>query len=337
MHRNDTRSGDNLLDTSYRASDPLSPSNAHIAAALGDFASSYSNGKFLADRVSPIIPVDKDSDSFYQFARKDATTDTVEVVGEQGEIPLSTIETANATYVTLGYGLRAPVSRALQVTADAAIRPKERSTAALMQRLMLAREIRVASKITTSGNWDSGSRAAATALWSDQTSGVPLTDIQTALEAIPASGDDSLLIGICALEVYHDLSSHPQIRDMHGTLPGQIDEVVLAKYLKLDELLVSNVQKNTANTGQDPVYSRVWLDTVFAIVKVPRQLMGVDQEMFCATFRRNMEGGAGGMLVREWNEPALGTEGTDMIAITHRDDEFVIQDDSGYLITTVRS
>lgn len=335
MHSNDLRSDNPQV--ALRASDPLSPSNAHVVAALSDFASSYSNGAFFADRVSPIIPVDKDSDSFFQFARKDATTDTVQIVGEQGAIPQSTIETSKATYVTLGYGQRAPVSRALQVTADPAVRPKERSTAAIMRNLMLAREIRVASKITTSGNWASGNNAAATAVWTDQTAGVPLTDIHTALEAIPASGDDSMLIAICALEVFNALTSHPQIRDMHGTLPGPIDEPTLAKYLKFDELLVSNTQKNTANTGQDPVYGRVWLDTVFAIVKVPRQLMGVDQEMFSATFRRNMEGASGGMLVREWEEPSLGTEGTDMVAVTHRDDEFIIQDDAGYLITGVRS
>ena len=50
-----------------------------------------------------------------------------------------------------------------------------------------------------------------------------------------------------------------------GDGQGQIDNEALAKYLGLDMLLVSDAQKNTANTGQATlVTARVWLATVFA-------------------------------------------------------------------------
>lgn len=320
-----------------RASDPLYPGNAHINAALTDFASNYSNGALLADRVSPIFLVDKKSDSFFKFAQKDATTALANRVGERGAIPEVTIEEATGSYTCLGYGLKAPVTRALQATADPVVMPKERSTRNVMLRNMLQREIRVADQITTSGNWNANNTAAATAVWSNQTTGVPLTDIHTALEAIPASGSDSLKIGICALEVFHDLMSHPQIRDLHGTMTGQISAQVLAGYLGLDELLVSDAQKNTANTGQAVSLSRIWLNTVFAIVKVPRTIEGTDQELFSCTFRRRLAGASDGILVREWHVEDAGTEGTDMIAVTHEDDEVIVQDDQGYLITSVRS
>jgi hypothetical protein len=321
-----------------RASNPLSPASAHVNAALSDFASSYSNGKLFADRVSPVILVDKKSDSYHKFIQKDATTAVDNRVGDRGAIPEVTIENETDSYTCLGYGLRGPVSRALQATADPAVTPKQRTAKNIMLRNMLQREIRVASQICTSGNWASANTAAATAVWSNQTTGVPLTDIQTAREAVPAGGDDeSVLIGICALEVFHDLISHPQIRDLHGTVTGQISAQALANYLGLDELLVSDAQKNTANSGQTVSLSRIWTATVFAMVRVPKQLMGLDQQLFGCTFRRKIAGSSNGILVREWHVENEGTEGTDHLAVTHEDCEKVIQNNQGFLLTSVRS
>lgn len=321
-----------------RASNPIAPASAHVNAALSDFASSYGNGKLIADRVSPVILVDKKSDSFHKFVQKDSTTAVDNRVGERGAIPEVTIENATDSYTCLGYGLRGPVSRALQATADVAVDPKQRTAKNIMLRNMLQREIRVADQIMTSGNWASANTAAATAAWSNHTTGVPLTDIQTAREAVPAGGDeDSLLIGVCALEVFHDLISHPQIRDLHGTMTGQINASTLASYLGLDELLVSDAQKNTANTGQAVSLSRIWLATAFAMVRVPRTLMGLDQQLFSCTFRRKIAGSANGILVREWHVENEGTEGTDHLAVTHEDAEKIIQNNQGFLLTAVRS
>jgi len=323
--------------TGARASDPLAPSTAHVSAALSDFASSFSNGEFFADRVSPVILVDKKDDGFFKFARKDSTTELSNRVGVRGSLNEATIESAQGSYECLGYGLKGPVSRATQAVEDPAVNLKQRTSANIMNRNLLSREIRVATQITTSGNWDATATTAATAVWSNQTTGVPLTDIHTALEAIPAAGEESLKIGICALEVFNDLRAHPQIRDLHGDGQGQISSAVLAEYLGLDELLVSDAQKNTANTGAALSISRVWLATVFAIVRVPKQLLDTNQQMFSATFRRKIAGASDGILVREWHEPDEGTEGTDMLAVSHEDDEVIIQDVSGHLLTSVRS
>lgn len=334
-----TNAADRAVDehglVSNRASTPLSPASAHVSAALSDFASSYDNGEYFADRVSPIILVDKKADSFHKSPRSNAINTADNRVGDRGSPNEAFLGGTTGSYQCLGYGLKGPVTRALQATQDPAVNAKQRTAAMIMNMNMLQREIRVATQITTSGNWAVGSTAAATAVWSDQTTGVPLTDIQTALEAVPSGGEDSLKIGICALEVFHDLISHPQIRDLHGNAVGQITPNVLADYLGLDELLVSDAQKNTANSGQTAVIARVWLATVFSIVRVPKVLMGLDQQLFSATFRRRL-GGGDGILVREWHVDDEGTEGTDMLAVTHEDDEVIVQDNSGYLITTVR-
>jgi len=336
LHSHDIRHRDTDDNRIGRASDPLSPKTAQASVPLADFASVYTNGVFCADLVSPIRYTDDITGTYYKFAQKDSTTELDNIVGELGAINEVTIESTTGSYTCIGYGLRGPVSRQLQAVADEIVDPKRRVTQNIMHRNLLSREIRVANQITTSGNWASGATTAASAVWSDQTSGTPLTDIQTALESVPASNGLSRKIGVCALEVFHDLVSHPQIRDLHGTAPGQITHDVLAGYLGLDQLIVSDAQKNTANTGVAVSMSRVWLATVFAIVLVPAS-PGPDQECFSATIRRNLSGGSNGILVREWYEPGQGTEGTDHIAVTHEDDEVIVRNDAGHLLTSVRA
>lgn len=329
----------NYKPTASRASTPLAPGNAQASVPLSDFASAYSNGAFIADLVSPPTDTDDIVGTFYKFARKDATTVYSSIVGERGELNEISLDVTTGSYTLIGHGLRAPVSRQLQNVADDAVMPKQRLTRKVMHALMLEREIRVADQITTSGNWDASATTAASNVWSDQTSGTPLTDIQTALEAIPASNGESRKVGVCALEVFNDLRSHPQIRDLHGTTPGQIGAETLAGYLGLDQLLVSDAEKNTANTGQSVSISRVWLATVFAMVLVPNDASDpLNTQCFSKTFRRRMTGqDGGGMLVREWHEEKRGTEGVDHVAVTHEDDEVIPRNDAGHLLTSVRS
>ena len=324
-------------DNALRASNPIAPANAHIDAPLSDFAASYSPGTFIADAVCPPILVDQRSDKFFKRFRKDVTTEVYNRVGDRGALQESTYDVTTDSYYCVGYGLKGPVPRSLQAIADAPLNPMQFATQDVQVRNLLSREIRVADMITTSGNWASSNTGAASAVWTNTTTGAPLDDIHTALEAVPATGQDSMLVGVCALEVFNALRRHPQIRDLHGNGQGQINAAVLAEYLGLDMLYVSDVQKNTANTGLTASYSRVWLNTVFAIVRRPRQLVSTQQEVFGVTFRRRIAGSANGWLTRTWHDANEGTEGTDFVAVTHEDDEKVVQNDQGYLITGVRS
>lgn len=318
------------------ASNPISPASAHTNGALANFASAYSNSKFIADLVCPVIPVDKESDTFYKRLRKDVETALDAKLGARGSMNEASYDLDDDTYQVNGYGLKEAVDYSLQTNADAPIDPKRWATQNVMQRLMLAREIRVADLIMSAGSWAASNTSAAGDPWTDATNGTPVDDILTAQEAIPSDGEESRLVGVCSLEVFHALRKHPQVRDLHGMETGQLKAAQLADYLELDELHVSRVFKNTANTGQTRSSSRVWSATAFAIVQVPTQLMSTQQQVFAVTFRKNQPAG-GAINVREWHEPAEGYNGTDFVAAEHKDDEKVIQDDQGYLITGVRS
>lgn len=317
---------------------PVSPASARINNALTDFASAYKNSQFIADDVCPIILTDNESGGFQKRTRKDQATALDNRVGARGKINEATYDLTEGSYSVEGRGLKQAVSESLVLNADAVLNPKELATQNVMQRNMLAREIRVADLIMTSGNWAVANTGAVSPNWDDEIDGVPLTNLQTALQAIPFNGDDVRVIGVCSDVVFDVLSRHPQIMGLRaggGLDGGPVSPMELAKFLRIDSILVSKVHKNTANNGLTASYSRVWSSTTFAFVVVPAVVVSTEATIFGATFRQNLPGSSKGFRVREWHKDDEGIGGTDYVAAEHKDDEVVVQNDAGYLLTSV--
>jgi hypothetical protein len=317
---------------------PVSPASARINNALTDFASAYKNSQFIADAVCPILLTDKESGSFQKRLRKDQATPLDNRVGARGAIKEASYDLDSGTYLVEGRGLKQAIPEGVVLNADAVLDPKQLATQNVMQRNMLAREIRVADLIMTGGNWAVANTGAVSPNWDDEVDGVPLTNLQTGLQAIPFNGDDVRVIGVCSDVVFDTLSRHPQIMGLRGgggTQGGPVSPEELASFLRIDSIFVSKVHKNTANTGQTASYSRVWTATTFAFVVVPTVLTSTEATVFAVTHRQNLPGSQKGFRVREWREEGEGIGGTDYVAAEHKDDENIIQNDAGYLFTSV--
>lgn len=307
---------------------PASSASVHIDSALSNFAVKYENSGFIADRVCPIIPVAKRSDTYFKRDRRDVSHAVNDVLGPKSRANEFRYSLSTASYAVQDRGLVDYVGATMIANADAPLDPRELSTQALMQQIMLAREIRVASIFCTSGNFTN--TAAAGTVWTNETSSAPVADINTAIAAIPFSGDDTALIGYCSRPVWNALRKHPQMLALKGTTTGQVSRQEAAAYFELDELLVSDLWKDTNNIGQTASYARGWTATVFGVVRVPRVVTSPDTSVFAVTFRANP-----GLEVRTWDEPAIGKGGSEAIQVEVSDDEAIVQADMGYLLTSV--
>lgn len=319
---------------------PIAPTSAEISAELTDFAASYQNSQFIADEVCPILLVTRESDSYPKRLRIDQASIEDDYVGPRGRIPEVTYGVDEGTYRVKGRGKKAAVSEALELAADPSLNVRQAATQRAMQSVKLGREKRVADLIMTASNWASSNTGAVSNPWTDVTSGTPVDDMQTALEAIPFNGDDVTIWGVCSDQVLHTLQRHPQIKDLRGggsTVDGLMDADAIARGVGFDRLFVSKIHRNTAAPGLTASYSRIWDSTKFAFVVVPKGMPSTEATLFACTFRFTLPGAVNGVRVREWNEPAEGLGGTDYVACELKDDEGVVQDDAGYLLTGVRS
>jgi hypothetical protein len=307
---------------------PATAASVHIDSALSTFATKYENSGFIADRLCPIVPVAKRSDTFFKRNRRDVSHAVNDVLGPKSRANEFRYDLSTASYAVQDRGLVDYVGSTMIMNADAPLDPRELSTSALMQQILLARELRVASIFCTSGNFTN--TGAVSNLWTNETTGTPIADINTAIAAIPFSGDDTSLVGYCSRPVWNALRKHPQLLALKGTTTGQVSRAEAAAYFELDELLVSNLFSDTNNIGQDASYSRGWTATVFGVVRVPKVVSTPDASVFAVTFRAQP-----GLQVRTWDEPAIGRGGSEAIQVEVSDDEAIIQADMGYLLTSV--
>jgi len=320
------------------AAEVISPNSAFINGPLTDFASKYANSQFVGDRLVKPFLVDQIGATFKKRLRVDEATLVDDAVGPDSRLNEVSYKVEDDLYLCRPRGLAHPSGKLTQAVSNSALDPKQVGIANLMQHIMLLRENRVASLIMTAGNWASGNTSAVTNDWDDETNGKPVTDMKAGLQAIPFNGEDVDVFGVCSDIVWDKVSLHPQVMSLRsngGTEGGPAAPSELARYLGIADVLVSKVHKNTAAPGLTASYSRVWGADSFAFVVVPKQVVSTEQMMFGANFMFNIEGGTNGIRVREWFDPGRGQGGTDMTAVELSDQAKVIQNDAGYLFTSV--
>lgn len=315
----------------------IAPASARLSNPLTDFASAYVNNSFVADQVSPPLLTDKMTGSYGKRLRVDVSTALDDRASSRANLNETTYSVDSGTYSVVARGLRQAVSTELQGNADAWLDPKKFAVQNVMQRLLFAREVRVATVLGTQANWASTNTAAVANKWSDKSNGTPLDDLLTARRAIPFHGEDVDVYGVCSDTVWDNLAVHPQILAIlgGGSLTGTVTPDVLAKRIRCTGILVSDVEKNTANIGVAATYSRVWDPTQFYLVVVPKTIQSTEQHVFSVTFRMKYPGTTNGILAFEWLEESQGLGGTEFTSAGFYDDEEVIQNDAGYQLRTV--
>ncbi|MDH3738512.1 MAG: hypothetical protein OER92_04905 [Alphaproteobacteria bacterium] len=314
-----------------------SPSSrdVHVNAALSQWAADYENGNYLADLIMPPTLVDKRSDVYYTFSREDYTTVLDDELGPDSEANETGYSQGTANYSVRDHGLKRFVPDAVQANADAPLNPEQDATDILMNRLMLNREVRCAAVMNATGNYNAANTSAAANAWSDYTDGDPIGDVHTMKEALPPAPNKSksILRLVLTEAKWHDLRAHPALRGGGESLPV-VDEAKAASILQVDEILVSDADRNTAAPGLTPVYASIWTDTNAILTRVPRGTpSGKQSGIFGITFRWKATGS--GMLVRDWRVEGRGVMGGTMVQASFSDDENVVQDDMAYLMTGV--
>lgn len=309
--------------------------SVYIDKALSTFASAYSNGALLADAASPIIPTAQSSGKYFSFSRKDASTIRSDLMAPDAEANRSSYDITNAAFTCLDYGLKDVIDNDTINQADPPLSVMTDSVDNLMLRLMLSREDRVATQLHTTGSYAAANTSAAANKWDDETNGTPLADLHAMIAALaPGAPGRTRLVLFLGLEAWQALARHPDMRG-GGALRPVVTRQEAASLVGIDEILVSDAQKNTANEGQAASYTRIWDTTKAVLLRLPTGAPQRRQAMFCGTFRYNRLGSRRGVTVRRWEEPKFGVNGSQAVQVGFSDDEVVVQNDMGYLLTAV--
>lgn len=241
--------------------DQPSLATVHVDSMLTNMSVAYiqSAAVFMATKIFPIVPVDKQSNKYYTFTKNDWFRDEARKRADSTESAGSGFTLSSDSYACDVWAFHKDIGYQTSANADAQVRLEEATVQFVTQRLMLRQEVQWASDYFTTGVW--ATDVTPTNLWSDFLNSDPVGDIETGRRAILASTGfkpNKLVIGY---DVYMYLKQHPDLYDRikYGTgAPVKlVTPQILAQIFEVDEVVVAEAIKATNVEGGTAAYSFV--------------------------------------------------------------------------------
>lgn len=324
------------------------PADVHINQAMTDFSLVYRAADHYASEMMPPISTDKWSDSYFKRTLKSLITPVDDLIGANSEPSEVDFDVENASYTCRDRGLLAYISHKEMKNADDVLELQNARIADVLNRMSLNREIRVADLLNTITNFAAANRIQATADWSSETNANIVKDIQDARRAIRAGGSAQTEIrAIITSDLWDEAARHPQLLGLLGVnAEGLVSADAFKKFFRIDQLFITEAEKNTADRGATtPTVARVWDTDKMVIVRVPKGQASKDSMMFGGIWTVRMGGVANvdwvdngklpDTVVVEWNEPKRGgAEGSIGYKAARAEIESILQPDMGAVIHT---
>ncbi len=224
--------------TAVRKAKPT-PGDAHINAPLTNISVAHiQRTNFVADQVFPVVPVAKQSDSYYIFDRDDFYRDEARTRAPGTESAGGGFALSTASYNAVVEAYHKDVDDQLRANADSVLSLDSAATKFVTQKLMIRRERRFANSFFTTGVW--GTDITPGTLWSTTATADPQGDVETGKLAIAATGFEANTL-LLEARVLSKLRQCQQIKDQFKyTSSESITVDMLAGFFGLERVLVMN-------------------------------------------------------------------------------------------------
>lgn len=229
-------------------------SDVHVDAVLTGQSVAYIQDQkdFIATKVFPVVPVQKQTDKYYVYTKADWFRDEAKRRADAAESAGSGYGLSTATYSADVWALHKDIGNQARANADAPLNLDRDAALFVTRRLMLRQEIQWVSDYFTTGVWDTDKVGATDfTRWSDYAGSDPITDVELGKETILKNTGflpNKLVLGY---QVFRQLRHHPDIVDrVKYTSAQNVTAEILARLFEVDEVLVAKAVKNTAVEGE---------------------------------------------------------------------------------------
>lgn len=314
----------------------VTPADMHSAEEIDTYLAGYNPGTYRADEVSPVIPVDNQTDKYRTFDKDDAFKNVAQKGSTNAPIPEVDPKSALVTFKTEPRVISSFVPKNLSNRYDAKMVAARRCKRAIA----LDREIEVMTLVGTNTNWDSTVRTAlsSTYNWNGGENSDPVADVFTAIEKSAQPVTDMWM----NTKVAHLFIKHAAVRNHmrqflgDSTISGIAASVAESQAGPADfaipglpKIHVSSAKYNSSGT------LTYILGNVVVLLSKPAGVP-TDGEEVASTYTFQYKGPSGtGYTSREWVVEGRGAYGGDMIAVTEEDDARMTSTIAGGIITGV--
>jgi hypothetical protein len=129
--------------------------SVHVDAILTNISIAYlqNQDNFIADKVFPVIPVDKKSDKYFSYTKNDWFRDEAQRRAPGTESAGGGYNLSTGTYSADVYAFHKDVDDQTVANADAPLNPLREATEFVTRRMMLRKELQFVTDFFTTGVW----------------------------------------------------------------------------------------------------------------------------------------------------------------------------------------
>jgi len=253
----------------------------HVNQPLTNISIAYiqSAGGFIADKVFPNVPVQKQSDRYFQYLKEDWFRVEAQERAPGTESAGGGWRIDNTpTYYCRIYAVHKDIDDPTRANADAPINLDRDATEWVTQQLLLKRETTWASQYFVTGVWGTD-RQGVTSVptgnqfvrWSDHTNSDPIADIDASIMSIASTTGYKPNTLVVSPDVFGKLKNHPKILDrVKYTQRAVITEDILAGLFGIEKFLVPWGVVNTAAEGATENTNFIFSGKVLLVYAAPQ-------------------------------------------------------------------
>lgn len=236
--------------------------DVHVNAVLTNFSIAFMQKPdyFVADKVFPAVPVQKQSDRYFTYSRADMNRDTMKKRAPGTESAGTGFRIDNTpTYFCDVWALHKDIDDQIRSNSDSPLDLDRDTTKVLAGHALINREVSWAGTFFTTGVWTgagvdvtgvSASPAGNTVVqWNDSTA-TPIVDVRTNNDKIHLASSYRANKMVMGRLVWSKLEDHGSITDRikyssTNTTPAIVSRMAVAQIMEIDEILVMDAIKNT--------------------------------------------------------------------------------------------
>ena len=237
----------------------------HVDAILTNASVAYiqSADNFIANKVFPIVPVDKQSNLYFKYTKEDWFRDDARLRADGSEAAASGYGLSTDNYYANVYAVKKAVGDQTMANFDNPLDPMRDAAKFTAQLILNRMENQFVSDFITTGVWGTDYAGVSGTpstnqfkQWSDLANSDPIQDVETwKAKILSTTGFEANKL-VLGYDVYQILRNHPDVIDRVKYTGRDVpDTQYLAQLFGLDQVLVAKAVKNTAAEGQTGSFS----------------------------------------------------------------------------------
>lgn len=248
---------------------------ANVDAVLSNISVAYSQDqtKFIANKVFPIVPVDKKSGIFMKYNREDWNRDEAQKRADITESAGSGFDVSRDTYNTDVYAFHMDVGDQALANAMTPFQPMQEATRFVAGRLLLRQEVDFATSFFKTGVWGTdytGQTGTVTGItgsnftqFDKYDTSDPMLVMEQAKELVATTTGYDVNTMVLGRKVLSVLKQHPDIIDRVKYTSSDLPDLqLIARLFGVERVFVGSSFRNTAKEGQGEALTQNYSNSI---------------------------------------------------------------------------